>query len=144
MRKLALFALGVSILATASADPILERQELMEGMKDNGLAPMIGMARGQAEFDAATVVKGLEIMANVAEEGPGLFPEGSDTGHDTEALPAIWTDPDGFEQAFADYGAAVERAQANPPQDVDGLKAMLNDVLKTCKGCHDNYRVEQE
>lgn len=134
---------AVSSLA-GSHDPILQRQELMEGMKDNALRPMVGMAREQVEFDAAQVADGIDIMRNVAQEAPGLFPEGSDTGHDTEALPAIWEDPEGFEEALSNFGAAVDRAHQAPPQSLDELRAMLNDVLKTCKGCHDTYRVEQE
>jgi len=140
----ALIAISSTANTNAGDDPILARQELMEGMKDNGLKPMVGMARGEVEFDAAAVVAGLEIMKDVAEKAGDLFPEGSETGHDTEALPAIWTDRDGFNQKLADYGAAVDRAAAAPPQSVDELKVMLDDVLGTCKGCHDDYRVEHD
>ena len=134
----------LSAAAVAEEDPILQRQELMEGMKDNGLKPMVGMARGEAEFDAATVAAGIEIMQDVAANVGDLFPEGSDTGHDTEALPAIWTDRAGFDKALENFTAATDRAAAAPPQSVDELKAMLDDLLKTCKGCHDDYRVEHE
>lgn len=149
MKHIAVFAIGLLFLTPGSLlsdadDPILKRQELMEGMKDNGLKPMVGMARQEIDFDAATVAAGIEIMADVAANAGDLFPEGSDSGHDTEALSAIWTDREGFDQRLADFGAAVDRAQAAPPQTVDELKAMLNDVLEACKGCHDNYRVEHE
>lgn len=149
MKNIAVFVVSILSLVSvaltqAGSDPILERQELMENMKDNGLKPMIGMSRGKMEFDAATVVAGLDLMKGVAEKAGDLFPEGSETGHDTEALPEIWTDRDGFNQKLADYGAAVDRAAAAPPQSVDELNTMLDDVLGTCKGCHDSYRVEHD
>jgi len=90
------------------------------------------------------VAEGLEVMRDVADKAGGLFPEGSDTGHDTEALPAIWTDREGFDKRLADFGAAVDAAAQASPQSVEDLQPALKGILDTCKGCHDNYRVEQE
>jgi len=133
----------VSGLALAD-DPILERQDLMEHMKDEALKPMIGMTRGAVPFDAATVMTALQHMRRVADEAPALFPEGSDTGHDTEARATIWEDPEGFEQKFSDFGAAVDAGIAAAPASVEELDPALKKILGTCKGCHDNYRVEHD
>lgn len=139
---------AVTLLAFAlvahAGDPILERQELMEGMKDNALKPMVGMARGELPFDAAAVAAGLAIMADVAEQAPALFPDGSDSGHDTAARPAVWTDRSGFDAKMDEFAGAVNTARASPPQDVDQLRAALTELTGTCKGCHDDYRVEKE
>jgi len=137
-------ALLPAVLVLASESPILQRQELMENMKDHALKPMVGMVRGEEDFDATTVADGFGIMREVADQAGSLFPEGSDTGHDTEALPAIWTDRAGFDQRLADFGAAVDAAAAANPQSVAELQPVLKGIIDTCKGCHDNYRVEQE
>ena len=135
-------ALLSSSLAWAE-DPILQRQELMENTKD-ALGPMIGMAKGEVEFDAATVQSSLLTMQITAAEAGALFPEGSESGHDTEAKASIWSDRAGFEQAMADFDVAVKAALDAAPASVDERKPALNGVLKTCKGCHDGYRVEKE
>jgi cytochrome c556 len=84
------------------------------------------------------------VFARTAEAGPDLFPEGSEQGGDTEARETIWTDRDGFNQAFDNFAEAVATAQAADIQSLDALKPQLDGVLKTCKGCHDNYRVEKD
>lgn len=144
LRLLTVLTLFPAALVLASDDPILQRQELMENMKDNALKPMVGMARGEVEFDGTVVASGFDIMADVAAQAGDLFPDGSDTGHDTEALPAIWTDREGFNQRLADFGEAVNAAAARDIQSVDALQPALKSILDTCKGCHDNYRVEQD
>jgi cytochrome c556 len=126
----------------AADDPILQRQELMENMKDEALKPLIGMNKGEVPFDAETVRASLAIMRHVADEAPGLFPVGSETGHDTEARSTIWEDWDGFEQKNADFAAAVDAALEAAPSTREELDPALKKVLGTCKGCHDNYRVD--
>lgn len=135
--------LAFSGLALAG-DPILERQDLMENMKDDALGPMIGMSRGEIPFDATTVATALAHMRRVADEALPLFPEGSDTGHDTEARPTIWEDWGGFEAKMADFGAAVDDALAVAPASVEELDPALKKILGTCKGCHDDYRVDKD
>lgn len=44
----------VTSLAMASADPILQRQDMMENTRD-ALKAMVGMVRGEAPFDATAV-----------------------------------------------------------------------------------------
>ena len=130
--------------AALAGDPILERQDLMENMKDEALKPMIGMTRGEVPFDAGVVAASLVIMREVADKAPALFPVGSESGHDTEARPTIWEDPQGFKQAMLDFGSAVDSAQAAAPASVEQLDPALKKILGTCKGCHDDYRVEKD
>ncbi len=145
MKRTLLLALALSPLVVLAADddPIPQRQDLMSDTRE-ALKPLIGMSRGQVEFDAATVSDSLAVFATTAEKGPALFPEGSESGHDTEARDTIWSDPDGFQQRFTDFADAVAAAQAADIQSLEGLKAELNGVLGTCKGCHDDYRVEKD
>jgi cytochrome c556 len=127
----------------AQANPISERQDMMEDTK-NALGPLMDMNRGKRDFDAATVTESLAVFERVAGSYGDLFPPGSETGNDTEARPEIWTDRAGFEQRLVDFGEAVAAAQAANPQSTEELKPVLFGVLKTCKGCHDNYRVDKD
>lgn len=79
-------------------------------------------------------------LAALAEITPTLFPPGSG-GRDTEALPAIWENP----EDFAKRVDAFREAAANL-NDVVGKGGALGPAVKrmgqACKGCHDEYRAE--
>lgn len=138
--------LAAAVCVTAWAandDPIGQRQELM-GETREALKPMVKMVRGEIEFDAAMVADGLRTMQHTAETAGGLFPPGSESGGDTEARSTIWSDRVGFEQALADYAAAVETAIAAAPQSAEALQAVLGGITRGCKGCHDGYRVDDD
>ena len=103
---------------------------------------------------------GTTNIGNVQIEGTGTDLEGTiggrptrvlddnnlkgDTGYDTEAKPEIWTDRAGFDAALNAFAEAVDAAIAANPQTLEELKAAAGPVFKSCKGCHENYRVEKE
>ena len=138
-----LAAIGVATIAVAGDDPRVVRSETMKGVRE-AVKPLGGMMRGDVAFDADTVTKSLATFNEAASTFGSLFPEGSDTGMDTEAAPAIWTDREGFDAALARFASAVENAQAAAPTSLDEAKPVLGPVLQACKGCHDNYRIEKD
>lgn len=141
------FAVSFLALVIASAslasdeDPRHLRHELME---DVGAAakPVGQMLRGNRDFDAAVLMESLETFQSVASEFGDLFPEGSETGMDTEAAPAIWEDRAGFDQSLADWAEAVNVAIESSPQSLEDARQTVSPIFKTCKGCHDTYRIE--
>lgn len=145
MKRTVLLALALAPLVVVADghDPIAQRQDLMSNTRE-ALKPLIGMTRGQVDFDAQTVSDSLAVWAETAEKAPALFPEGSETGGDTEAKATIWSDRAGFDQRFQDFADAVASAQAADITTLEALGPQLQGVLKTCKGCHDNYRVEKD
>jgi cytochrome c556 len=137
-----LLALFISGVALADSDPILERQHLMEDTRD--AAKVIGgMLKQKQPFDAEAAMQAFKVWKNTANEAGDLFPDGSGTGHDTEAKVTIWTDRDGFNEKIADFGTSVDAAIAAKPDSVEALNTAAGPVFKTCKGCHEGYRVEK-
>jgi cytochrome c556 len=137
-----LLALSISSIALAGSDPILERQQLMEDTRD--AAKLIGgMLKQKQPFDADAAMQGFKVWQKTATEAGDLFPDGSGTGHDTEAKVTIWTDRDGFNEKMADFNTAVDAAIAAKPDSVEALNTAAGPVFKTCKGCHEGYRVEK-
>lgn len=135
--------LFVANVAVAEGDPILIRQQLMEDTRD--AAKVIGgMLKGEEPFDAESAMWALDVWKKTAAEAGDLFPEGSESGHETEAKATIWTDRDGFNAKMADFGTAVDAAIAANPDSLEALKGAAGPVFKTCKGCHEGYRVEKE
>lgn len=143
MLTLCLAATLPLVVVADGHDPIAERQSLMSDTRD-ALRPLIGMTRGQVDFDADTVTQSLAVFANTSEKARDLFPVGTESGGDTEAKETVWSDPEGFQQGFVAFSAAVADAQAADIQSLEALQPQLQAVLKTCRDCHDGYRIEKE
>ncbi|MDH3756708.1 MAG: cytochrome c [Gammaproteobacteria bacterium] len=127
----------------AGDDPLHERHELMEGVGD-AAKPIGQMLKGEQDFDAAVVMTSLKTFDEAAAQFGELFPPGSETGEGTEAAPAIWEDRAGFDKALATWSDAVDAAIAANPQTVEETKTVAGPVFNACKGCHDDYRIEDE
>lgn len=138
-----LTAIFVTSAAIAGSDPIKARQALMEETRD-GAKVIGGMLKGAKPFDAEAAMSALKVWKKTATEAGDLFPEGSETGHDTEAKSTIWSDREGFDEKMAVFNTRVDAAIAASPDSLDALKAAAGPVFKACKGCHDGYRVEKE
>ena len=137
------FSIFVTTAAVAGSDPIKARHHLMEETRD--AAKVIGgMVKGEKPFDAEAAMSALKVWKKTAVEAGDLFPEGSETGQDTEAKSTIWTDRAGFDEKLAEFNTKVDEAIAAKPDSVDALKAVAGPVFQSCKGCHDGYRVEKE
>jgi cytochrome c556 len=106
--------------------------------------PIVGMARKQIPFDAALVEKNAAKIAQLAPMIPDVFRMDTRAYDlETEALDNIWDNTDDF----ADKAATVaERAAALSAAAADGEAAAMKAfgaVGAACKGCHDEYRVQQ-
>lgn len=133
--------LAMPVLSTADDDPIAKRQDVMQDVR-KAAKPIGAMLRGQAEFDAETFEASLAVFAKSAAVYGDLFPEGSESGGDTEAAATIWSDRDGFNAEITKWADAVAAAQAAGASNADEFRAAAVPVMQTCKACHDGYRVD--
>lgn len=127
----------------AEDGPAHERHELMEGVRD-AAKPIGKMLKGEADYDAATVMSSLQTFQDASLVFGDLFPAGSEAFETSEAAPAIWEDRDGFNEALATWQDAVNAAIAAAPQTLDEARPTVGPIFKTCKNCHDTYRIEKE
>lgn len=128
-------------VAFAGDSPQHKRHELMESSKE--AAKVVGpMLQGEREYDNAAAMESLKTWAGIADKFGALFPEGSETGEDTEAAPAIWEDREGFDAALAEWSDAIDAAIEANPATLEEAKPVLGAVFGSCKNCHDNYRIE--
>lgn len=142
--SLMMLTVSIPIAATSQEDVIKARQDLMEA---NGAAMgVIGkMVKGEEPFDAALAMDALERIHQNSEkfDGPAFFPAGSFEG-DTEALPKIAEDMEGFMARAEDWKKAAADAVAAQPQDVAALQAQMAAIGETCGGCHEVYREKKQ
>ena len=142
LHRISIIALAALTMSTAiaNADPATERSELMKGVRE-AAKPVGAMLRGDAEFDQERVMESLQVFADAADKLGGLVPKGSEGG---EAAPAIWEDPAGFQEQIDMWSQATADAIEARKRTLDEAKIALGPVLKSCKRCHDSYRIEDE
>ena len=88
---------------------------------------------------------GAKAISSWAKQFPTLFPPGSDKGHDTKALPAIWSDRAGFEKAAATLSdAAAKLAVYAKANDKVAFADQFETMTKACAACHRAYRAKMD
>lgn len=140
---IAFIAGSAALVSVAIAGPIEERQEKMKGV-GKAIGVVSKMAKGEADFDAAAALQAFVDMKASSEGFVELFPAGTETGGETEAAPAIFTDKAGFEAKYNDFNTTLDSVIASPPADLAALQASLGEVGKQCGACHKAYRIKKE
>ncbi len=134
--------LGIG-LAYAQTSVIKERQNIM---KSNGDAVKLvsDMLKGEKPYDAKAAADGMKSIHGNIGKFVTLFPEGSETGEKTRALPAIWKNKKDFEDWGKQLQEDTAKAEGAAAGGADSMKTALADVGKTCNGCHDDYRAKEK
>lgn len=141
MRTWILAGAAIALLGTAGAalaqDVIAQRRDGLRGMGRHMEAiKAVTDARG----DTRPLVARIDEMSTFFRGLPNLFPAGSGTG-ETRALPAIWSDRAGFEQASANMVNQLQALRtAAAGGDVAATAAAFNQAGATCGACHRPYR----
>jgi cytochrome c556 len=96
---------------------------------------------------AKTDVKPLEVPAKAigkwAAVIPTVFPAGTEKGHDTKALPEVWSDRAGFEKIALALGAAATKlAESAKAGDVEAVAVDTKALGDQCAACHKAYRAK--
>ncbi|MCL2714086.1 MAG: cytochrome c [Alphaproteobacteria bacterium] len=144
-RHLVVAAAGLALAlttVTVQADPIKDRKELFKEWGDN-TKPVVEMLKGKEKFDIAVVQKALVAYEKNIKLLPDLFPVGSETGGDTEALAAIWQDKAKFNGNFTKMTADVATA-AGVITDEASFKTSFPNVVANCKACHDDFKQKKK
>ncbi len=136
MAGVAMVLLGMTGAAVAQ-DVIAQRREGLRGMgRQMEAIKAVTDARG----DTRPLVERVDAMIAFYRGLPALFPAGSGTGQ-TRALPTIWSDWAGFEQANTNMVTALGALRtAAASGDVAATTAAFGQAGATCGGCHRPFR----
>ncbi len=125
---------------------IAQRQDNYEAIGDS-FKTIREQLEGEAPDMAAIQTAAADINTRL-QRIPDLFPEGTsmEAGYDTEALAAIWEDPDGFAEATQNAIAASEEMMAAAATgDAAAVGEQVGNLgLNGCKACHDKFRVDDD
>jgi len=136
---LALLGLAVIGIARAQSIDVIEQRQAGMDLVSGDYAGIRAVLA--AKGDVKTLEYPAKAIGRYLRLHPTLFPKGSEQGHDTRALPAIWSDPAGF-QKIADEtaDAAMKMATFAKAGDADGVAAQVKAVGDGCSACHRAYR----
>ena len=133
---------AAAIAQTAKpADEIKYRQSAMTVVA-RSFGALNGMASGKVPFDQAVAEKNALVVGNLTPLIGVAFGPGTESGAPTKADPKIWTEGDKFKAAYDKFVAETAKLPA-AAKDVAALKTQVAEVGKTCKGCHDDYRMKE-
>lgn len=93
--------------------------------------------------DSATVQYSVDAVARYSAQLSRWFPEGSgpESGFRTDALPAIWEQPEEFAAALRDFEEqAALFAEASQAGNASAIQTSFQLVGATCVSCHDKFR----
>lgn len=136
-------AVALAAIGAARADgldPIAVRQAGMAltGGDFNYVRSVVAAKGDVKPLEAAA--KALSAWAALI---PAVFPAGSDKGHDTKALPDVWSDRAGFEKSAVAMGAAADKlAISAKAGDMDAVAADTKNLGEQCGACHRHYRAK--
>ena len=139
----AIFVVTAAVTALAQSDPIAARKALMKENDQNAVI-VVRMMRGMAPFDAAKADAAFAQWADTAQKLPGLFPDSSKTGQKTRASSKIWVTKADFDAKAAAFGKVVADNREKAKASLDGLRAAIPAIGKTCDACHRDYRLSRQ
>ncbi|MBW6398541.1 cytochrome c [Roseomonas sp. HJA6] len=128
----------LGLLGSALAQDVITQRR--EGMRTEGRQMEAIKAVLDARGDTRPLVERVDTIAGFYRNLQALYPAGSGTGA-TRALPAIWSDPAGFEAARNTIVTALGTLRtAAASGDVAATQAAFNQVGAACAACHRAYR----
>jgi len=139
-----LFAPAAPVAADAlkPEDAIAYRQSIYRVLYWN-YQPIADQVRGKRTFDPADVKKRAARVVAMSLMLDDAYAPGSDKGAQTEALPAIWQNPEDFRLKLTDFQREAQALQAAADTaDAAKVKDQLAKTTATCKACHDKYRAD--
>lgn len=130
----ALFSMSV----VAFADDLTDRKSAMKTL-NGSLKTLNGQKR---DFNGSIVAAEAGKALAALQKAQKLFAE-KGTG-ETKALDSVWTDIEGFSEAFEDSIAAAKTLKSigeNGQEDMFG--GGFNDLAQSCSGCHRKFRARR-
>ncbi len=138
---LSLGTVGVAWAQVPSAPfNIIETRQAGQDLLAGNFSGIIQGVRHKADVKA--FANSAAAMARWMKQFPTTFPPGSDKGS-TKALPTVWTDQAGFNQAAANLVQAADKlSQLAKAGDTAGFEAQVKTVGDACGACHDKFRAK--
>lgn len=126
---------------------IKARQGQMQ-LRSFNAGPLFAMAKGDMAYDAEMASKlanNLKVMLNLDNSRAWMNGTSNEEYPEmTGALPEIWESGSEVGDRGKAYADAVNALAGAAGEGLDALTSGVKDLGQACKGCHDDYREEDE
>lgn len=151
MHKLGKFIVAASALTLVNVAALADKKQSPEEMAASyrqstfkmvkqHFGPMVGMIKGEIDFNAEAFSKNAEALQSLTQLAPnGFVTPGVAKG--SKVKEAVWENPEDFAvkmQTFQDGAKAI--VDAAKSGDLATIKPVFGKAAKSCKGCHKEYR----
>ena len=144
MKKFGIYGLALSLLwssnlmAEDNEEAVyLYRSNIME-MAQTHLKALQKYVKGELSIEKH-VPKHVDALLDLNSMYKDLFPAGKQHP-ESEALPAIWSDPKGFQQGIQYNRKRIMALREVDPADMKNMKRAVNEVRMSCGDCHYFYK----
>jgi len=121
---------------------VSKRQAIFKKMTKT-LEPMGLVARERKDYNKGEFQAEAQALQELSSQPWVLF--ASDGNYPpTRAKPSVWQSPAEFKNAQDSYLATVEQlVKVSASADMAAIRQAVNEVEKSCKSCHDQFRSER-
>ncbi len=143
---IAISAAAVAHAQMTSEDAIRHRQSGYDFIAWN-MGKIGAQMEGKAPYNQAQIQAAANAIAAIANSGMGsLYVPGSDKGtgwHESKLKPSFFEQTDKAGEVAVNFVKQANKLQeVADAGDKDAIKAQFGEVGKTCKACHDDYRIK--
>jgi len=149
MKRYQIAAIAMALTASTAVfaqakpeDQIKYRQAAMT-VAARSSGALNAMAKGDVPFNKDVAERHALVLANLSDLPllAGAYGPGTDKGAQHKADAKVWSEPEKFKAAYDKFAVAAKALPA-AAGDQKTLQVALGDLGKTCKGCHDDYRMK--
>jgi len=130
--------------AETAEDSVKYRQTVMDSLGGHmGATSMIVKGRVDRPEDLSAHVRAIVDLSKVVVH---TFPE-SAKDQKSESLPVVWSEWKAFEEAAQKLTTTSEKlleVVEKDAKDMAAIGSQLGEVGKSCGGCHDKFRVDDD
>jgi cytochrome c556 len=130
-------------LAQVKPELMVKQRQSVMTLQGKYFGPLAAMAQGKAPYNADIVKRNAAFLDNLTRMPWDAFdPATKDVK--SNALPAIWEQPDKFKEAQSRLeNEAHKLYQVSQSGDENAVKMQIGAVGKACGGCHESFRQKQ-
>jgi cytochrome c556 len=108
------------------------------------LEPMGLVARDRNDYVKSEFMANAQALQELSKQ-PWVYFSAEGNYQPSRAKPEIWTQPDAFKKAQTGYLTAVDQLVAvSGSGDMPSIKSAVDEVQKSCKTCHDQFRLDRK
>ena len=125
-------------------DKLVSKRQAIFKKFTKTLEPLGLVARDRADYVKADVMASALALQELSQQ-PWVYFSAEGNYQPSRAKPEIWTQPEAFKKAQTGYLTAVDQLVAvSGSGDMSNIKGAVDEVQKSCKGCHDQFRLDRK